>query len=186
MGGNGGAKSGLFANAGAGQGLEGMYSGNAANVYGALEPQLAAEAAHPEGYSPAQMAAQTTGAEQTAGGGAAGATGGALLRAARTGNKGAGQAAISQASRNASQNLSQTNAGIQTASANLAAKRQGQAQAGLGNLYGENVGAGINALNSSTNAFHDASQIKPFWEQLLLQGMQSAGQAASGNLGRNG
>jgi hypothetical protein len=183
MGGNSGIKQNLLGNSGTASGLAGLYSSNAANTYGALAPTLASESATPQGYSPAQQAAQTTAAEQTAGGGAAGATGGALLRAARTRNIGSAQPAISQASRVASQDLSQTNAGIQKASADLGAKRQSQAQSGLEGLYGENVGAGISALNSSDSALKDAGSLQNFWQKLLLQGVSSGGQAASAYLG---
>jgi hypothetical protein len=181
MGGNAGAENAnLMANSKNAQRLSGLYNGNASAIKNTLSPELQAESATPMGYSPSQMASQTTAAEQTAGGGAAGATGGAMLRAARSGNVGAAQPAISQASRNASQNLSQTNADINTNSANLGAKRQMSAQSGLEDLYGTNVNAGENALNISNTANQDAANIKPFWQTMLLQGMQSAGQAAGG------
>ena len=184
MGGHSGITSNLLANSGTANGLEGLYSGNATGINSTLTPTLQAESATPIGYTPAQMASQTTAAEQTAGGGAAGATGGAMLRAARTGNIGAAQPAISEASRNASQRLSQTNAGIQTDSADLGAKRQMQAQGGLGSLYGENVGAAGNALNASNSSLKDAGDLSNFWEQWLLNAQSGAAQAATGNLGK--
>ena len=184
MGGNSGIKGQLLANSGNAQNLSSLYGGNAANVYGALEPALASEAIAPQGYTPAQMAAQTTAAEQTAGGANAGATGGALLRAARTRNIGSAQPAISEASRNASQNLSQTNAGIQKSSADLAQKKQSQAQSALGSLYGENVNAGENALGISNSALKDAGSLSNFWQELLKQGMQGGGDVASAYAGR--
>ena len=184
MGGSSGVKSDLFANSGTANGLESQYSGNATGINSTLTPTLQAESATPIGYTPAQMASQTTAAEQTAGGGAAGATGGAMLRAARTGNIGAAQPAISEASRNASQRLSQTNAGIQTDSADLGAKRQMQAQGGLGSLYGENVGAAGNALNASNSSLKDAGDLSNFWQQWLLNAQSGAAQAATGNLGK--
>ena len=82
----------MLANSGTANGLESLYSGNATGINSTLTPTLQAESATPIGYTPAQMASQTTAAEQTAGGGAAGATGGAMLRAARTGNIGCGTA----------------------------------------------------------------------------------------------
>ena len=183
MGGHNGIKGDLLANSGTANGLESLYSGNATGINSTLTPTLQAESATPIGYTPAQMASQTTAAEQTTGGGAAGATGGAMLRAARTGNIGAAQPAISEASRNASQRLSQTNAGIQTDSADLGAKRQMQAQGGLGSLYGENVGAAGNALNASNSSLKDAGDLSNFWQQLLLQTEKSGGEVASAYLG---
>ena len=184
MGGHNGIKGDLLANSGTANGLESLYSGNATGINSTLTPTLQAESATPIGYTPAQMASQTTAAEQTAGGGAAGATGGAILRAARTGNIGAAQPAISEASRNASQRLSQTNAGIQTNSADLGAKRQMQAQGGLGSLYGENVGAAGNALNASNSSLKGAGDLSNFWQQWLLNAQSGAAQAAQGNLGK--
>jgi hypothetical protein len=183
VGGHSGITGNLLANSGTANGLEGLYSGNATGINSTLTPTLQAESATPIGYTPAQMASQTTAAEQTAGGGAAGTTGGALLRAARTGNIGAAQPAASEASRNASQRLSQTNAGIQTDSANLGAKRQMQAQSGLGSLYGENVNAGEKALDASTTAQNDAGNLSNFWQKYLLQAMSTANQAAAAGAG---
>jgi hypothetical protein len=183
MSGHGGITGDLLGNSSQAQGLSSLYGSNAAGINQTLTPALTQEAINPTGYTPTQMAAQTTAAEQSAGGGNAGATGGALLRAARSRNAGAAPAAIDQSNRNASQNLSQINAGLQTNNANLAQKKQQSALSGLEGLYGENVGAGENALGLSTSALNDAGHLNNFWQQLLLQGMQSAGQAATGNLG---
>lgn len=175
MGGNSGVKGDLLANSGNAIGLEGLYNGNAAGVNSVLQPSLAAEAAHPSGYTPAQVASQTTAAEQTAGGANAGGTGSALLRAARTRNEGAAGGTIAQVNRQGGENLSQTNANIQTKNADLAQKKQQEGLSGLQGLYGENVGAGENALNLSNSALKDAGSLQNFWQQLLLQGVQTAG-----------
>jgi hypothetical protein len=140
---------------------------------------LTAEAVNPPGYSPTQMAAQTTAAEQTAGGSNAGATGGALLRAARTRNAGAAPAAIGASNRAAEQELSGINAGIQTKDADLQQKQRQQGISGLEGLYGENVGAGENALGLSTGAIKDAGSLQNFWQNLLMQGLKT-GAAAGG------
>ena len=50
---------------------------------------------------------------------------------------------------------------------------------GLEGLYGENVNAGENALGLSNSALNSAGNLKDFWQQLLLQGVQSGGQFAS-------
>jgi hypothetical protein len=182
MSGHAGISSDLLGNSANAQGLSQLYGANAAGINSTLTPALTAEAVNPTGYTPTQLAAQTTGAEQAAGGSNAGATGGALLRAARTRNAGAAPAAIDTASENASKNLSQVNAGIQTNNANLQQKQKQSALSGLEGLYGENVGAGENALGLSTSALNDAGHLNNFWQQMILQGMQSAGQAATGKL----
>jgi hypothetical protein len=87
---------------------------------------------------------------------------------------------MSSAAQQSGQNLSQVNAGIQSQNANLAQKKQQSAESGLEGLYGTNVGAGIGALGQSTGALNDAGNLKSFWQSLLQQGMQSAGQAAAG------
>jgi hypothetical protein len=169
----------LLGNSTTAQGLENLYSSNAQSVNSTLTPALTAEATNPQGYSPTQMAAQTTAAEQTAGGANAGAKGGALLRAARTRNVGSAPAAISESNRAGSQDLSQINAGIQTRNADLQQKQRQSGISGLEGLYGENVGAGESALGLSNSALNDAGNLKDFWQQLLLQGVQSGGQVAS-------
>lgn len=180
MGGHSGVKSGLFQNSSTAQGLENLYGSNAtqANPVG----MLTAEAVNPSGYSPTQLAAQTTAAEQTAGGANAGATGGALLRAARTRNVGAAPAAIGASNRAAGQELSQINSGIQTRNADLQQKQRQQGISGLEGLYGENVGAGEQALGLSTGALKDAGSLSNFWQDLLKQGIQAGGQVAAAGL----
>ena len=181
MGGHKGVGTDLLQNSTAANGLEQLYGTNAAqaNPVG----MLTAEAVNPSGYSPTQMAAQTTAAEQTAGGANAGATGGALLRAARTRNAGAAPAAIGASNRAAGEDLSQVNAGIQSKNADLQQKQRQQGISGLEGLYGENVGAGEQALGLSTGAIKDAGSLDNFWQDLLKQGIQSAGQAGASYAG---
>jgi hypothetical protein len=182
--GHAGVTSDLLSNSGTANSLASLYGNNAAGINQTLTPALTAEAVNPQGYSPTQMAAQTTAAEQSAGGSNAGATGGALLRAARTRNAGAAPTAIDSASRAAGQNLSQVNAGIQTRNADLQQKQKQEGISGLGNLYGENVGAANQDIGLSNSALNDAGNLKNFWQQLLLQGVQSGGQVASAALAR--
>lgn len=179
MSGHAGIGGNLLGNSTTANGLESLYGSNAAAVNSTLTPALTAEATNPQGYSPSTMAAMTTGAEQTAGGANAGATGGALLRAARTRNSGAAPGSIAQTNRQGGQELSQVNSGIQTSNANLKAKQQQAGISGLEGLYGENVGAGENALGLSNSALNDAGHLQNFWDQLLLQGIQSGGQVGA-------
>lgn len=184
MSGHSGVQGDLLANSGTANGLAQLYSNNAQAANSTLAPALTAEAVNPQGYSPTQMAAQTTAAEQTAGGASAGATGGALLRASRTRNAGAAPTAIANANRAGSQNLSQVNAGIQTRNADLQQKQRQEGISGLGNLYGEDVGAANQDLGLSNSALNDAGNLKNFWQQLLLQGVQTGGQVAAAEIGK--
>lgn len=185
MGGHSGEKSDLLANSGTANTLENLYGTNAATNNAVLQPALTQEIVNPSGYTPTQMGAMTTAAEQSAGGSNAGAAGGALLRAGRTHNIGSGQAATSAASRNAGQELSQVNAGIQSKNADLEQKQRQSALSTEEGLYGTNVGAGENALGLSNTSLNDAGNLKDFWQQLLLQGVQSGGQVGAAYAGNH-
>src|SRR5271168_2284134 len=118
-------------NSGTASNLANQYSANASNVYGGLEPQLATEAAHPTGLTPMQKASENTAAQQSAGGGTAGAIGAGRLYAARTRNAGSAKEAIGQATRGAGANLS--NAALSTEQQD-ASLQQRNRQAGLSGL----------------------------------------------------
>lgn len=171
-----------FANAGTANNIAGQSIANANNIYGGLEPTLQAEAAHPQGLTPQAKAAMNTAAQQSAGGGTAGAIGAGRLYASRTRNAGGAKAAIGQAVRGAGKNLS--DAALNTEMTNAKMQQQNQ-QAGINGLQKLNAtetGAGENALGLSNKALgigEQADENNPYMK-ILLQGMQSAGQAASG------
>jgi hypothetical protein len=179
-----GVKKDAFANSGTANALEGQLTSNAANEYGALEPELAAEAAHPAGYTPTQKAAMNTAAQQSAGGSQAATVGQGGLYAARTRNAGGAQAAIGAGTRGAGENLSKAALGTETANANLQQKQQQSGLSGFGSLYGTELGEGENALGLSNQALGVAASAKlPFWDQYILNGQQAAGAAAGGGAG---
>ena len=180
MGGHSGVKSALFANSNEAGNLANQYESNALGINSALAPTLTSQMVNPQGYNPTTMGQMQTAAEQTAGGSNAGVAGTAGLRATRTRNLGSGQAATAEAGRNAGQELSQVNAGIQTNNANLKAKQQSDAERGLGSLYGEDVGAGNNALGLSNQALGTAGNLKNFWQDYLLNAQKAASSAAMG------
>lgn len=171
-----------LANSGTAQNLSNQLTGNAANVYGALEPQLAAAAAHPAGFTPAQKASMNTAAQQSAGGTTAGAVGSGGLYAARTRNAGAGQAAIGSASRAAGSNLSREAVGTQVKDANLAQHNRNAALGGLNSIYGTNLNAGENALGLSNTALKGAAEsggMNNPWNQYGLQFLKDLQQPTS-------
>ncbi len=168
--------------------LSGSLENNAGNLYSGLVPQLQAEAAHPSGIAPTDLAAMKTGAMETAGGSEAGAVGQGALLAARTRNAGGADAAIQGSARDAGRNLSRANLGIDTANAEM---KEHQKQAGLGgleHLYSENLGTGVQSLgqvapdvNADTNAYNSSFD----WaKDILSPVLQASGQAASGFLSR--
>ena len=138
---------------------------NAANIYGSLQPEIASEAAHPAGYSPQQKSAITTAGQQSAGGSMAGATGQGALLAARTRNAGAAQNAIQQAGRQSSKNLSDVATGVETGSADLAAKRQADALRAEQGLYGTELGGSQKAMGLSNEFLDTLNRARPSWWQ---------------------
>jgi hypothetical protein len=182
---HGGTKKGLFNNSAQAQGEAGLYGTEAQNELGVLQPQLQQDIINPTGYTPTQMGQMQTAAMQSAGGSNAGVAGGALQRAARTRNAGAGNAVASEAGNQAAQRLSQINAGIQSRSADLAQQKRSSALKAEEGLYGTNVGAGEGALGLSNQALNDAGNLSNFWQQLMLQGLQSAGDVAAAAAGKS-
>ena len=159
--------------------LANQYSANAANVYGGLEPQLAAEAAHPTGLTPMQKASQNTAAQQSAGGGNAGAIGAGALYSARTRNAGGAKQAIGQATRGTGANLS--NAALSTEQQDAGLQERNR-QAGLTGLQGLNnqqtsAGeAGLGLSNQALGVADTADQNNP-WMKLLNTSITAAGNA---------
>ncbi len=161
--------------------------GNAGNLYSGLVPQLQAEAAHPSGIAPTDLAAMKTGAMETAGGSEAGAVGQGALLAARTRNAGGADAAIQGSTRDAGRNLSRANLGIDTANAEM---KEHQRQAGLGgleHLYSENLGTGVQSLGQvapDVNASVNQENASWDWSKDLLapilEASSKAGAAALG------
>jgi hypothetical protein len=175
-----------LANSGTASGLSNSLESNAAGVYGGLAPQLQAEAAHPAGYTPEQVASQNTAAQQSAGGSQAATAGAGGLFAARTKNAGAAQNAIGAGTRAAGANLSNAAVGVQNKQASLQQTQQQEGLKGLGGLYGENLSGGEQALGLSNQALQGAAQSDENnpWMQLLQTGLGAGGKVASALIGK--
>ena len=128
--------------------ISGTAEGNAGALYGTLAPQLQSSMANPQGFSPTDLAKMDTATMQTAGGTQSAATGAGALRAARTGNAGGSDAAIAQAARTGGETASAGALGTQIKNAQLKEQQREQATSGMEGLYGTNMGASVNALNS--------------------------------------
>ena len=181
---SGAIRSAAMANSSSGQGISAGAQKNAASLYGTLSPTLSTMATNPQGINPADMAKIQTSNMQTAGGANSGAVGQGSLLSARTKNAGTADSAIAKSGEAASQNLSSANLSTQNENQQIKQNQQREGVNGLQSLYGTNESAAVNGLNSSNSALKTASDIQPFWQKALLQAMQSAGQAANGNLGR--
>ena len=156
--------------------------GNASSLYSSLAPELQSEAAHPQGFAPADRAAMTTAAQESAGGSQAGAVGQGALLAARTKNAGAPAAAIGAASRGAGEDLSRRAVETQFENAGLKEKQRQGALSGLQGLTGMETGAAgqeLGIVPGAVNANTGAENASWDWATHLLQPLLGA---ASGSL----
>lgn len=177
-----------LANSGTASNLSNQLTTNAANVYGGLEPSLAARASTPMGYTPAQKASINTAAQQSAGGSTAAAAGEGGLYAARTRNAGAGQAAIGASDRSAGNNLSRSAVNTEVQSADLGQQNQRGALGGLQGLNSTELSGGEGALGLSNQALSTANSADANnpWMKLLMQGIQTGGDVAAAGLKASG
>jgi hypothetical protein len=159
-----GTKSALISNAG-------QASGQAKTIAGQLTPQLQAEAAKPQGYTPQQLAYMNTASQQSLGGGTAATTGQANLTAARTRNAGGFQGAVGTANRATQRQASQNALQVQENQANLQEQEKQSALKALQELYGTN-------LTGSNQALSAAGQTPNEWNNLLNATVSAVGQAA--------
>lgn len=134
---------------------------NAQSLYGTLVPSLTGQLANP-GYTPAQQASITGATEGGLGAAFGAASEGAANRAARTNNAAglAGQEdALARQRMITSGNIGAQN---QEKFADTALQQKSAAQAGLGQLFNTETGAG----NTSLNTAESASAASPsFWDQ---------------------
>jgi hypothetical protein len=176
-----------LANSGTAQNQASTLTGNAAGIYGGLEPTLQAQASAPSGYTPTQMASMNTAGQQSAGGSQAATVGQGGLYEARTGNAGGAQNAIGAGTRAAGANLSKAAVGTAVDNADLQQKQRQSALAGLGGLYDTELGGSEKALGLSNEALTGAEKSSEWnngmanpWNQLMMQGIQSAAMGAGG------
>lgn len=164
------------------QNISNQSAANSGALYSTLAPQLEAEAAHPAGYSPVDMAAMNTAAMQTGGGAMAGAVGQGGLEAARTRNAGGSDAAIQESARNAGQQASRGALGTQINNANLKEQQRRAALGGLESLYGGNLNTSVGALGQvAGNVNADTNAENASWDWTKgLSALSQAGNAGAG------
>ncbi len=136
--------------------------------------------------SPVQNASQNTAAQQSAGGGVAGAIGAGKLYSARTRNAGGAKAAVGQAVRGAGQNLSDAALSTEQQDAALQQKNRTAALGGLESLNSQQTAAGEGALGLSDQALGVANQADANnpWMKILQSSIQAGGQVAGDYVGR--
>lgn len=160
------------------QNLANQYSGAASTIGSNLVPTLTAQAANPQGMSPLDIARTDTASMQSAGGSQGAAVGSGLLRAARTRNAGGADAAIADSTRTAGEKLSSDVLNTRLKNASLKSGERNSALTGLGNLYGEDVSGGNQALGQvapDVNARINAEDNQFDWTNELFKPLISAG-----------
>lgn len=136
-----------------------QYNDAGNQISSSLIPGLEREANNPEGFTPEEMNNQLVAGEQGAGGANAGIVGQANLNAARSRNSSGETAALDEAARDKTKQLSENALNIQDKSDELGEKKQMAAQSELGGLYGTDVEANLKAqglmpedVNAEANA----------------------------------
>ena len=163
-----------------------QYGGNASAIGGTLTPFLTQRLLHPEGYSQGDMGAMLANAFGSAGGATSGITGQANLQAGRARNDAGFSTALDDAARQRTEAAAQTSEGVAANNANLKQDQSNNAARMLQGLYGTDVGAqndALNTANQATRAGIEAGQSG--WLQNLT-GVLSAingSASAAGNLG---
>ena len=168
-----GGKGNTTAQTGATQALQqaDTLGNQSAAAYGALMPELEAQAANPSGIAPADLAAQNTQAMQGAGGSQAAAVGQGKLQEARTKNPGSARAAIASSSRGAGEELGRRGLQIQTNNANVKNQQRSQALGEEGGVLGTTTGAiapNFNATAANANANTEAENAGWDWAKYIL------------------
>lgn len=177
-----GAVSNAQTNVGIGRNLSQGLTGAAQNISGQLTPQLAQESV--TGLPQSVQDVMRTSARQSRGGAMSSAVGQGALTEERTRNAGAANPAIEESARGALRQGSADELAVQQASE---ADRE-RAQAAFQNLYGTQLGQGMNALNLSNQAIGQwtgaSKQVSDTWvpivQQLIANAKYTPGGAGGG------
>lgn len=129
-----------------------QYGGNASAIAGNLTPFLTQRMLNPQGYSPGDMGAMLANAFGSAGGATSGITGQANLQAGRSRNDAGFSTALDDAARQRTEAAARTSEGIAADNANLKQDQSNNAARMLQGLYGTDVGAQNDALNTANQA----------------------------------
>lgn len=129
-----------------------QYGDNASAIGGNLTPFLTQRMLNPQGYSQGDMGAMLANAFGSAGGATSGITGQANLQAGRSRNDAGFSTALDDAARQRTAAAASTSEGIAANDANLKQDQSNNAARMLQGLYGTDVGAQNDALNTANNA----------------------------------
>jgi hypothetical protein len=158
-----------------------QYGGDASTINGALTPFLMQRLTNPQGYSQGDMGAMLANAMGGAGGATSGITGQANLQAGRSRNDAGFSSALDAAARSRTAAAAGSAEGVAANNANLKQDQTNNAAKMLQGMYGTDVGAqneALNTANSATNTGIEAG--KSGWLQNMTGLISALGGAASG------
>jgi len=161
----------------------GNATGQSANAYGTLAPQLNSMVTNPMGYTPTQKANMLTSSSQSIGGSVAGAVGEGNLEAARTNNAGGYSAALDASARQGQVQNSVNALGVQNADAQLAHQNQLFGLHGLDDIYHGANSTALGALGQATNASNNTNANTMGWTKMGLNLLGTPGQFAGVGIG---
>jgi hypothetical protein len=139
-----------------------QYGGQASQIGGTLTPFLTQRLLNPSGYSQGDMGAMLANAFGSAGGATSGITGQANLQAGRSRNDAGFSTALDDAARQRTAAAASTSEGVAASNANLKQDQSNNAAKMLQGLYGTDVGAqseNLNTANNATQAGTEASKV---------------------------
>lgn len=128
------------------------YGADASSIGGTLTPFLTQRLLNPSGYSQGDMGAMLANAMGGAGGADSGVTGQANLEAGRSRNDAGFSTALDSAARSRTQAAAGAAEGVAASNANVKQDQSNSAASMLSGLYGTDVGAQGNALNTANGA----------------------------------
>jgi len=157
------------------------YGADASSIGGTLTPFLTQRLLNPSGYSQGDMGAMLANAMGASGGADAGITGQANLEAGRSRNDAGFSTALDSAARSRTQAAASSAEGVAANNANVKQDQSNSAASMLSGLYGTNVGAQGQALNTANGATQAGTQAgQSGWLQNLTGIVGALGGAASG------
>lgn len=157
------------------------YGADASSIGGTLTPFLTQRLLNPSGYSQGDMGAMLANAMGGAGGADSGVTGQANLEAGRSRNDAGFSTALDSAARSRTQAAAGAAEGVAANNANVKQDQSNSAASMLSGLYGTDVGAQGNALNTANQATQAGIQAgQSGWLQNITGLVGALGGAASG------
>lgn len=157
------------------------YGDAASNISGQLNPFLMQRLNNPQGYSQGDMGAMLANAFGSAGGATSGITGQANLEAGRSRNDAGFSTALADAARARTAAAAKTSEGVAQDNAGVKLQQQGDAAKMLSGLYGTDVGAQGEALNTANNATQTGIEAgKSGWLQNMNAIISTLSGAATG------